>query len=211
MVSTGLWGVLLKDVVLLYEYGEYERVIEEGETLLAEGNLTPEEKKALHVYLAFSYVALEQKDLAKEHFGKILEVDPDFTLNPEFVSPKIIAVFEEVKRELQLERVPREGGKPSKAKAVLYEIVLPGWGHSYIGQKKKAKMVQYAYLASLGIFMSSVVGCELAHNSYLQAEAEEDISRAYSVYNAWYKARYITFFITVEIWTYAVLDVLFSE
>ena len=54
--------------------------------------------KALR-FLAYAYIALDERESAKESFRHALRVDPTLELDPVYVSPKIIEIFREAEAE----------------------------------------------------------------------------------------------------------------
>jgi hypothetical protein len=58
------------------------------------------------VHLGLAYVALDQRDTAKARFKDALALDPNLRLTPERYSPKVIAVFDEARRERTAQALP---------------------------------------------------------------------------------------------------------
>jgi hypothetical protein len=61
------------------------------------------------VHLGIAYVALDQRDTAKARFKDALAVDPGLRLTLDRHSPKVIAVFEEARRERAAQAQPASG------------------------------------------------------------------------------------------------------
>jgi hypothetical protein len=49
-------------------------------------------------FLAYCHIALGERDLGKKAFEKALAIQPGLQLDPTYISPKIMKVFEEVRR-----------------------------------------------------------------------------------------------------------------
>lgn len=80
-----------------YFRGEYLEAAMDIQTAVSLGLGKKEEiSKALR-FLAYTYVALNEREKAKDSFRKALEVDQALDLDPVYVSPKIIEVFREAK------------------------------------------------------------------------------------------------------------------
>ncbi len=62
---------------------EFTRVIEEGKKLLLRTDLNSDEKAYIRLEMAKTYEALSQGRLAKEKYGEILEMHPDYNQNVE--------------------------------------------------------------------------------------------------------------------------------
>ncbi len=82
-----------------YFKGKYDEAVAEINTALEKGFKEKEDKLKAHRFLAYTYVAKEDKEEAKKQFKKALEIDPKIELDPVYVSPKIIEVFKEAKGE----------------------------------------------------------------------------------------------------------------
>lgn len=62
------------------------------------------------VHLGVAYVALEQREAAKARFKDALALEPGLRLTTERYSPKVIAVFEEARRERAAQAIPASKG-----------------------------------------------------------------------------------------------------
>ncbi len=72
----------------------------------------------IHLYLAYSFIALDQRERGLEEFRKIFLLDDDFELNHKEVSPKIYDVYRQARQEhlkikerLEKERLRLEAGR----------------------------------------------------------------------------------------------------
>lgn len=91
--------LILKKGIESYFKGKYDEAVTEINSALEKGLKEKEDKLKAHRFLAYTYVAKEEKDEAKREFKEALEIDPKMELDPVYVSPKIIEVFKEVKGE----------------------------------------------------------------------------------------------------------------
>ncbi|NIQ39960.1 MAG: LysM peptidoglycan-binding domain-containing protein [Proteobacteria bacterium] len=80
-----------------YFMGDYTGAVKNLQRAITLGLGTREDMSKAQRFLAYSYVALDQPDNAKDSFRQALRVDPDLQLDPVYVSPKIIEIFEEVR------------------------------------------------------------------------------------------------------------------
>jgi hypothetical protein len=90
--------------------GRYVEMVGLAEKLLVPGKITEAQKLGVFQYQAFAFVALGERALAIEAFGKALGLQPDMDLSPITTSPKILKVFREAKDGLAAAR-----GKPKAA------------------------------------------------------------------------------------------------
>lgn len=152
---------------------------------------------------------------AKSEFIKILKKNKNFCLNPEFVSPKIIDVFEKAEKSfetgnsnnvIKIRKTP-----PSNTQCLVKSTLFPGWGQISRGESKKGKLLMGTFSVSLAALALSHFAYLSAENSYLSAVTKSDIEYQYSRYNFAYKARYITAEISLFIWLYGISDILLDE
>jgi len=80
-----------------FESGRYVEMIATGQRLLYAGQLTVPQQLGVHKFLAFAYVALGERDLARASFVAALELQPGMELSPITTSPKILEVFREAR------------------------------------------------------------------------------------------------------------------
>ena len=117
-VSADSLELMLERAKTFYDNGEYEHAISELEKALQYlKQLEQGDQVEAYKYLAFSYVAFGDKVKAKEQFKKALALEPNLTLDPATVSPKIIKVFEEAKSEMEIaptEPQVKEPAEPEK-------------------------------------------------------------------------------------------------
>ncbi len=107
-------GAQVASGINLYKDGEYQRSLEVLQKALSAGDrLSLEERVEAHKYSAFNQVALGDPAAAREFFSQALHLAPNLTLDPTFVPPKIIAVFEEAKAGLR-SAPPKEKGLASR-------------------------------------------------------------------------------------------------
>ena len=90
---------ILKKGIDNYFKGGYDEAISEINMAIEKGLPQNEDMLKAYRFLAYTHVARDEKDEAKKAFTKALAIDPKMELDPVYVSPKIIEVFNEVKVE----------------------------------------------------------------------------------------------------------------
>ncbi len=95
--STSKGEAFLEKGVTGYFTGDYLGAVENLQKAIALGLRGNENISRAHRFLAYAYVALNERNKAKDAFRKALEVDPEMKLDPVYVSPKIIEVFQEIR------------------------------------------------------------------------------------------------------------------
>jgi len=214
---------MLQRAKLYYNNGEYESAINELEMALQYlKQLESVDQVEAYKYFAFSYVALGDKEKAKELFKTALTLNPDLILDPATVSPKIIKVFEEAKAEMKFEPTPVEPEPVtppekhgvSKKSALMRSCCVPGWGQMYKGHSSKGKKIMIASGITLGASVFSFVKRESAHNTYLGIEAgapQSEFDDAYEKYKAWHNIAVFSVALFGGVYAYNIYDVFFSK
>lgn len=87
----------LENGISHYFMGDYLEAVKNLQRAVALGLSGNDNVSKAHRFLAYAYVALNERNKAKDSFREALKVDPEMRLDPVYVSPKIIEVFEEVK------------------------------------------------------------------------------------------------------------------
>jgi tetratricopeptide (TPR) repeat protein len=105
---------------------EIVRVFQEAQ---AEYQAQKEVDKKRAFILGFCYAMLEKDKEAKEAFAKLLELEPDFTLEAENVPPEIIEIFLRAKKEHQAKKEtsePQEITKPTLRRSIWLNLLPLG-------------------------------------------------------------------------------------
>jgi tetratricopeptide (TPR) repeat protein len=83
-----------------YDYGKYQEVLDRARSRIDSGGLGEDELAELHKLAGLSAYQLGQAKEAERHFGALLRLSPDYSLDPFAHPPKVIALFEGVRQEL---------------------------------------------------------------------------------------------------------------
>ncbi len=204
----------INKAIILYDAGNFSDAIDVLESVLQDTTLALEDEISARTYLAFSYVACGKRVDAKEQFVIILKRQEGFSLNPEFVSPKIIEVFKEAEKmvkEPETNNIITIKKVPSKTECLVKSSLFPGWGQHVRGEDKKAKFLMGAFSVSLAALTLSHLAYLSSESSYMNAETKSDIEHQYSRYNFAYKTRYVMMETSLLIWLYAVTDLFLTE
>jgi hypothetical protein len=200
--------------IILYDGGNFGEAIDVLESVLEDTTLALDDEISSRTYLAFSYVACGERAQAKEQFVTILRKQEGFSLNPEFVSPKIIEVFKEAEKmvkEPETNNIISIKKVPSTTECLVKSSLFPGWGQHSRGEGKKGKFLMGAFSVSLAAFTLSHLAYLSAESSYMNAETSSDIEYQYSRYNFAYKARYVMAETSILIWVYAITDIFLTD
>lgn len=85
----------LEKGIHLYFTGEYRAALESLMEALKRGLNRDDDMCKTYRFLAYCHIALGERDLGKRAFEEALAIRPDLKLDPTYISPKIIGVFEE--------------------------------------------------------------------------------------------------------------------
>ncbi len=208
---------------------EYAKAIENSDQLLRhKDKLSQEQIIAVYQLRAQSHYALMHMDQALKDFKSILLIDPEFTLDPKTISPKIITFFNEIKN-MQIQEQEKE---PEPVKTTIQTItktdtlvkwinnssqitsclkrslILPGWGHIHNGQKKKGWLLLGANALTFSAAVFSIQDCSKARKDYISETNPDLIQDQYNTYNSAYKNRNILISVYAACWLYTQSDLL---
>jgi len=117
-----------------FEYAKYEEVLTRAADRINRGNLTEGELIELHKYAGLSAFYLKKMPEAQRHLVALIQLDPDYSLDPFTVPPSAIEYFMMLRREraselqiireerrLRAERMRREAEERERARRELEE------------------------------------------------------------------------------------------
>lgn len=87
----------LEKGIHLYFAGEYRSALQNLMEALKRGLKREDDIGKSYRFLAYSHIALGERNLGKRAFEKALAIHPRLQLDPTYISPKIMKVFEEVR------------------------------------------------------------------------------------------------------------------
>lgn len=206
----------------LYDEGQFEKVVEQGNSLLAEPEkLTREQLISVHNLMAQSNYSINSLDSSRVHFYTVLALDEEFVLDPVKTSPKIINFFDEIKKHF-LESANDQNQAPvtftryvfqkdRRPEAGLRSFALPGWGQSFKFQKRRALAFGGAFASSL-VATGTFIAIEKNKKDAYKNETDVDkIPSKYDSYNSSSKFRRISQYTLFTIWAASIADALFTE
>lgn len=175
-----------------------------------------QDKINLSTYIAFSYVAIGDSVNAQKHFENILTLNNNYSLNEEFVSPKIIHIFNKAKDRISFlmkenpqyfvinpeSRIYRF----SRQNLLLKSAFLPGWGQYDMEEKTKGIAMGSVFLTSAAATVTSLFMTLNAKERYYDAVTEEDALKYYNEYNGWSKANRFLFDVTLTTYLFNLFD-----
>lgn len=117
-----------------FNVGNYKEALSRARSAMEVANFTAEQRVELHKYAGLSAFNLGDAPAAEKHFLALLQLNPDYVLDPFAYPPPAIKLFEEVKKKnadalnlirqqiaLREEQLKREAAEREKARALAEE------------------------------------------------------------------------------------------
>jgi len=207
-------SAIVNQVERLYYQGQFEEAELLALRALADADqLNPVEQARLHRTLGFIYVVLEERDKAIQQFISWLQIDPGADLDPLYISPKIIQVFEEAKTQFEViskEEPPPDYSALEKQKtAIQKSLLFPGLGQIYQGQTTKGYTLVVSEIALLGVFAYCQFTVDQAQEDYLNERDPALFQEKYDKYNNLYRGRYVSLALAAGVYLYSVFDTIY--
>ena len=178
-----------------------------------------DELAQIHTILGLIEYSQNQPQDARDQFTAALSLNPNLTLDPLMVSPKILTFFEEVQAEFSRLQGDDKAASDAvryvivedrRSEAALRSMVLPGWGQIHKGDRTKGRVL----LGLWGTMVGSTVAAHL-----LRANAERDYKAAttpsvaldrYDTFNTWHQTRNALLLGAATVWAYSYIDALMT-
>jgi len=197
-----------------YEGGDFNRA--EYLALKALQNpraLRPEEIIEVHKLLAFCYVAMDDRQAAINEFLQVLERNPRLSLEPLYVSPKIIEVFNAAKSQFQARPRTEEALNTKervRLRASLSSLLLPGLGQLHKGQPFRGYALMSAEGVSLGAWIALIVITNQRRDDYRTQTVPSKIEDSYDSYKTAVRWRNAMGIAAVSVYVVSFLDTLYG-
>jgi len=199
--------------IFSYEHGDYARAVTFFTEALAKK--TPlKVKKKCYEYLGIIYFIQGDKEKSREFFMSLLDIDPDYSLDPLFVPPEIVLFFNDLKSKRgQIVALSTPSPVSSATKqASLWKKISPylpfGVGYLARGKRKKAIIfgIVQAFLLVTNISTYYYRRCELkkCSDKYYPPDV---IGEAKTLQIIQLSAGYLW----LGIWAYNIADILTGE
>lgn len=215
----------LQEIKKLYDDYEYEKVIQLSSSLINDSTLTNESKIDLFFMRAVSFFAIGNESLAKKSFESILQIDKNFSPDLTKLSPKIINLYDETKKEF-LKKVEEKTYSPENLERLkqlaleretqlknsfLKNIFLPGWGQVSLGNNNKGYALIGLSSANFLAMIYFIIDTNKKENDYINEIDKSLITSKYNRYNNSFRARNVLISSFALIWIYAQLDILLNS
>jgi hypothetical protein len=191
-------------------------------------NPTPSQLIEIYRMKGISEFSLQEDQASKKSFLSILGIDKNYELDSAKTSPKIISFFDDIKKDFiadynkqrkynfeidslysaQIRKRSEENIVDFK-KSLVRSLVLPGWGHIYLGEKTKGIILTTLSSASLVSMIYFIFDSNSKFNDYNRATDPLIIASnrdSYYESNKWKNISMISFAV---LWLYSQIDLLF--
>jgi len=223
LLATGglLSAQTLEALRLKYERFEYVAVVDQARQMLQpEQKLDSASVKQVLLLSAMSNYALQNIDAAMTDFQELLRLDPQFEPDATKTSPKIIQFFHEIKRRFpsaekermivrtDTVRMVQEVGRPMLS-ALKRSMIWPGWGHCYLADRSKGRLLRAASLLSLTAAIYATLDCSKKEKAYLSTTSRWLMDQRYDKFDRAYKTRNIAWGVFAATWLFGQVDLLY--
>jgi hypothetical protein len=201
----------LQAIEALYNSGSYRTAELEARRLLEHSTLTDSARTAVHKFIAFSLAAQGKPELAKEHFMSILQLAPNYNLDPVYTSPKILVIFKEARQDFfsskknqkDTVRIP----ELIRHSAITYRTILfPGWEQLHQERMTAGVIFLGAGITTLGAGIAFEFLRSSARQNYLSESHVSELNEKYDTYNRYYKAEIISFIAFAVVYVASEID-----
>lgn len=198
----------------LYDQGNFEEAeFTALRALMNKDQLDNVDRARLYRILGFTYVVLGENEKAQRQFISWLEIDPLAKLDPLYISPKIIKVFNEAKEAYevlmaQAEPVGIEDLR-SQVNAFQRSMLYPGLGQISRDQNFKGYSLVVLETLFLGAFVYCQLNYDSARDDYLNETDHRKMQDLYDEYNFFYRGRYTSLILAGAVYLYSLFDVVY--
>ncbi|HQV31642.1 MAG TPA: hypothetical protein PKV71_07190 [Calditrichia bacterium] len=216
------------DLEAAFRAFDYQTVIRlSSEILSADSTLEHADSLAIVEMQTVAFFSMGDMQGALNSAFLLLNLDPQYQMNPARTSPKIIRFVEDIRGRL----VPPPGQIPGPAfspvaadsllwageksgfrrlgREVALNLILPGWGHLRRGQKGRALLFGGVFAGLAGSSIWAYGNTRDRENQYLNGTEVGEIARLYQRYDDAYRQRNLLMLGTLGVWLLSQADLIF--
>ena len=208
---------------------DYSGTITLADSLLKFSN-NPTASQLIEIYRmkGISEFSLLEDQAARNSFLSILKIDKDYQLDSTKTSPKIITFFDDLKKDFianynkqemynsevdslytaRIRRISEENIDKFK-NSIVRSLVIPGWGHLYLGEKVKGTVITTLSSISLAATIYFIIDSNNKFDDYTSSTNPVMSANNLDTYNnsnRWKNISLVTFSV---LWLYSQIDILF--
>jgi hypothetical protein len=210
-----------------YESFKYSEVIDQAELLLQSNeDISSDTLLKIYALKAASHYSLGDQINCRRSFIELLKIDDEYYLDEVAYSPKIVALFNEVKVEysdiMKFEEVDKQLENTNENEpispikytnnfhtAIAKSIVLPGWGHLQLRGEMRDWILTSVSAAALGSMVYFIIDTKSKESKYLSETNVMLINERYEEFNSSFKIRNTLITAYIALWIYSQIDILF--
>lgn len=215
-------------VIDRFEAGQFQSSLDHAlHHLEYADSLSRIDRARLHQYAAYDLIALDRRKEARLHARETLTLIPELSLDPVYVSPKIIQVFDEVRQEMippvfedpaRTDTIPQtptpvrvsepEPVDDAAIQRIAFQrsLIVPGWGQNTLGHKRGTWLMATGAVCLSGLVTAHIYRNQ-AHDDYRNENDPIQIEDRYDTYKIWHRARTACAIATGVVWLYSLIDV----
>ena len=165
----------------------------------------------VEVYKYAAFIAFQNRNntLTSNHFWNLLELDPNYVLDPVTTSPKLLTLFQKTKIEF-LEDMNRRfeviQGEKNERDIAWRAFIFPGWEQWHRGYQTKGSILVGTGLFSVGGLVYSSIMASQKKNDYLDSKNPEEIANLYDEYNTHYQRQFYFAYAFITLWAISQID-----
>lgn len=205
---------------------EYEKIVRAATPLLEQPEaLSVSDRIELYRLKGMAHYSLIEMDQAMTSFIALLQLDPDYEMDPVKTSPKILNFFNQIKDHLsatqddsttsppptRIDTVRVTVTPPPDRPANAWSLLLPGAGQWRRGQKTRGALLTTGAILSLGATVYYTLETRSARIDYLNETDPDQIKCRYDRYNSAFQKRTASALIYTVVWAVAQVDLLVFE
>ncbi|NIT51175.1 MAG: hypothetical protein GWO41_00030 [candidate division Zixibacteria bacterium] len=190
-----------------FDYTETDRLLEIA--LKEIERLSLQDQIEVYKYAGFRQFQKDDPLQAREHFWKLLEIDPTSTLDPVTTPPKIVALFQNTKAQYlddlqnRVEQLDREF---TRNPIPWRSLVFPGWEQWHRGYRWKGALWIAAGTGSFAGLIQAIIRTHRQKQDYEAADDPEVISARYEKYNRLYQSQFYWAYGFAAVWLSSHID-----
>lgn len=202
-----------------YEGLDFDRAMTLAERVIASAeDYAGEDLVEVHTIAALVLMSRNEVSRARSHFASALSINPDLTLDPLLASPKVVEVFQEVKRATSASNV--SSADPSvryvrvfdpRPAAAVRSMLVPGWGQMYKGQQRRGLVLMSVWGATTAGTIAAHVIRNSREDSYLSETEAGRIQDRFDSFNRWHKIRNSIALAALTTWIVSYVDALLYD
>ena len=212
-------SITLEMIKDYYRAFDYDKVIElSNQALSGDFAYSDQERVTIYQMKAIAHYSQREPDSALSSFVQLLEINPEFQMDPIQTSPKIVDFFQQIKNSYHtpVKRVERDTVylKPDTVQtcairfdqAQVASMFVPGSGHLLNGRTFKGVFYTTLSTAALGLSISSCLDCTSKEKAYLNTTEPGLVQKRYKKYNKAYQKRSIFLALYAGTWLVSQMD-----